>query len=110
MLMNAYSIFDTAAAAYTRPFFMPSDGEAVRACGDIAMDKDHHVGRHPECYYLCRIGTWNDKTGQLESRPPESLATALEMVARQREIELGMPGTDDLEEVALSSVNAGGSR
>ena len=56
MLLNVYSVYDTAAAAYTRPFFLPSDAEALRQFGDICIDREHPIGKHPEDYYLVRIG------------------------------------------------------
>ena len=55
MRLNVYTIFDSAAGAYMRPFFMQSDGQALRSFTDIATDKDHEIGKHPEDYSLYRI-------------------------------------------------------
>jgi hypothetical protein len=84
MKMNVYSIYDTAAAVYLRPFFMQSDGQALRSFSDIANDAEHDIGRHPEDYTLVRIGDFNDQNGQLIPESPESLITGLEAVAAHR--------------------------
>lgn len=84
MRLNVYTIFDTASGAYMRPFFVNSDGQALRMFGDIASDAEHEVGRHPEDYSLYRIGTYDDNKGQLVPEDKECLATAQEMVAKAR--------------------------
>mgnify|MGYP000326738420 CR=1 FL=1 len=87
MKLNIYSIYDTAAAAYMRPFFLQSDAQAKRAFSDIATDAEHAVGQHPEDYFLVRIGVFDDATGKLVPEDVESLATGLEMVAAARNVD-----------------------
>lgn len=89
MKLNVYSIYDVATGAYMRPFFMQSDGQAIRAFKDIATDKDHEIGSHPEDYTLVRIGVFDDNKGQIHPEDVESLATALEMVGQSRNIKPG---------------------
>lgn len=62
MKLNAYCIYDTATAAYMRPVFMQSDGQAIRTFIDIATSADSDIGKHPEDYSLVRIGIWWDST------------------------------------------------
>ena len=78
-------MYDMAAVAYTRPFFLQSDGQALRMFTDIATDAEHEVGKHPEDYSLIRIGIYDDQSGQLVDQSNETLATALEVVASSRE-------------------------
>lgn len=85
MKLNVYSIFDTASGAYSRPFFAPSDGQAVRSFSDIACDATHEVGKHPEDYSLHRIGIFDDQKGQLIPEDKECMATALELIAMSRQ-------------------------
>lgn len=89
MRLNVYTIYDVASGAYMRPFFLQSDGQAMRAFTDIATDAEHDVGKHPEDYTLYRIGTYDDNKGQLIPEDPESLATALEVVASSRNKSVG---------------------
>jgi len=89
MKMNVYTIFDSAASTYMRPFFMQSDGQALRAFTDISTDAEHDVGRHPEDYSLARIGVYDDSKGKLIPEDVEILATALEVVSSSRNVQKG---------------------
>ena len=89
MILNVYAIFDAATAAYMRPFFLQSDGQAVRVFSDIAMDGGHEVGKHPEDYSLVRCGTWNDQKCEFTQEQVETLITGQEAVARARKINPG---------------------
>ena len=86
MRLNVYTIFDTATGAYMRPFYMQSDGQATRAFKDLAVAADHEIGKHPEDYSLWRIGQFNDNKGVLVPEDKECLATALELVAIEQNV------------------------
>lgn len=86
MKMNIYSIYDVAAGAYLRPFFMQSDGQATRSFSDIAQDASHEIGKHPEDYTLFKLGLFDDNTGEIIAFDPEKIATALELVAQSRKV------------------------
>lgn len=87
MKLNAYAIYDMAAVAYMRPFFLQTDAQAERMFTDLAIDADHPVGQHPGDYSLIRIGSFNDSNGQFEDASNETVCTGLEAVARSRAIE-----------------------
>lgn len=89
MKWNMYSIFDTASGAYMRPFFMPADGQAVRAFTDIACDANHEVGKHPEDYSLVRCGVFDDNTCKVSPEDKEVLILGIEAVAQSRKIAPG---------------------
>lgn len=84
MRLNIYSIFDVASAAYMRPFFMMADSQAIRSFTDIATDREHDIGKHPEDYSLVRVGTFGDHKADLISEDVQVLATALECIAASR--------------------------
>jgi hypothetical protein len=86
MRLNIYTIFDTASGAYLRPFFMRSDGEALRMFENESINAESPVGQHPEDYSLFRIGTYDDNKGELHPEDRECLATALEVVAASRQV------------------------
>jgi phosphatidylethanolamine-binding protein (PEBP) family uncharacterized protein len=78
MKLNVYAIYDSAAQAFDRPFFMHNDGLAVRAFSDAVNDEKSNIHRHPEHYSVYKIGTFDDKTAQLEKEdPPRSVALAI---------------------------------
>ena len=86
MKMFVYSVFDSCASTYDRPMICGSDGEMMRMFGDIARDKQHPIGQHPEHYTLMRIGTWDNNKGFISGETPESVCNALEMLADVSEI------------------------
>lgn len=79
-----YSVFDTAAACYLRPFTAISDGQASRIFSDLCNDKDHEFGKHPEDYSLTRHGQFDDNLGELLPEQREVILTGLEAVALHR--------------------------
>ncbi len=81
MEMQIYSIYDTASAAYMRPFYATIKTQAIRAFTDLVTDINHPVGQHPEDYSLQRIGTWHDGTGTLTNQTNECVQTGLETLA-----------------------------
>ena len=90
MKLKMYSIFDSAAAAYMRPFFVQTDSVALRAFQDLAINAEHEVGRHPEHYSLFRIGEFDDnEIGKSYFEGVECIAQAHELVAKAQVIEPG---------------------
>ena len=55
-----YTIYDSKAAMYAFPFKSRTNGEAIRAFTNIANDKQHLIGQHPEDYILFHCGTYDD--------------------------------------------------
>lgn len=86
MIFKVYSIYDTAAAVYRRPFCASADGEAMRVFYDMSIDAEHEVGKHPEDYSLFRIAKFDDNKGCYLDLSKDCLITALENVAASRNI------------------------
>ncbi len=101
MRLNIYSIFDVASGAYMRPFFLMADDQALRSFTDIATDREHEVGKHPEDYSLVRIGTWDDSKASLHPEDVQVLATALEVLASSRKPD-PVKQRDLLEEIKVN--------
>ncbi|WNK12408.1 MAG: nonstructural protein [Microvirus sp.] len=70
MLLNAYTVYDNKALNYSPPFFVNTDGAAVRMFADIANDMGTNVGRHPADFSLFCIGSFSDSDGSLERTLP----------------------------------------
>lgn len=81
MILKVFSVFDSKSQAFARPFFDASKGSAIRAFGDIARDKQHPIGAHPEDYTLFELGEWDDKSAQFTFlKAPVSLGLAIELL------------------------------
>jgi hypothetical protein len=89
MKLSLYAVIDTASGIYDGPIPGKSDGQMVRSFSDMAVNKDHQIGAHPEDYALIKVGTWNDGTGELEDLQNTTLITGLEAVAKSREVAPG---------------------
>jgi len=79
MKLNVYSIFDSAAKAYTAPFFMHNDGLAIRAFQDnVNAEQENNISKHPDQFTLFKIGEFDDATGEIKTDVIKSLGTGLE--------------------------------
>ena len=79
MKLSIVSVFDSAAGAFARPFFVPSVGLAVRSFRDevnrAAPDNPMHA--HPDDFVLFELGELDDNTGLITPLPaPVSIARA----------------------------------
>lgn len=70
MITNAYTLFDNKALVYSPPFFVNTDGAAVRMVQDICNDLNTQIGRHPGDFVLYCIGTFSDSNAALEPLAP----------------------------------------
>ncbi len=102
MLLNMYSVFDSASGIYDRPFFAVSDGAALRSFGDICLDAEHPIGKHPEHYSLFHCGSFNDNDCCFNLVDRTCLSTGLECVAQSRTVDKGAQ-LDLVKEIADAS-------
>ena len=106
MRHNVYTIYDRASVHYMRIFQAKAHGEVLRAFSDMAMNKDHEIGAHPEDYSLWFIGTFDDNTGELVRSDFECLGKAHEIVAASRKVE---PDKMKELEAEVVQISAGGT-
>lgn len=83
MKLKIYSVFDVKTDMFMTPFFMSTNGQAMRAFSDLASDKNTTVGRHPEDYKLLCIGLFDDEQGVVTPMPHDSLGFATDFVGVQ---------------------------
>jgi len=83
MILQVYSIYDSAVKAYQDPFYMHSEGQAIRAFSDTVNNEKSLVHSHPEDFVLFYLGTYDDQTGKFQppaDQTPVSVTTALSVV------------------------------
>jgi hypothetical protein len=81
MKLFIYSLFDQAAKAYTRPFFLQNDGIAIRAFQDQVNAKEpNNVSEHPEQFTLFCIGEFDDSNGDITPEISRSLGNGKQFV------------------------------
>lgn len=80
MKMQICAVFDTEAKAYSRPFFTPQLGIAIRAFGDeINIPENKPMSDHPDHFNLYHIGTFDDESGTLEPCLAHMIATGAQL-------------------------------
>lgn len=67
MITFIYAIFDNKADAHMPPFFCVNDQVAKRTFQSAASDPNHMFHNHPEDFTLCKLGSFDDSTGKIES-------------------------------------------
>lgn len=84
MKLNVYSIFDVKAQCYSNPFFMPHNGQALRAFSDLVCDEKSSINKHPEDYILYRLAEYDDVSGVFVGlKGPEFIANAVDFIAKK---------------------------
>ncbi len=66
MILRIFSMYDTKAEAYIRPFFMPNVALAQRAIVTAGQDPEHPFAQHPSDYILYELGTWEEEHAQFD--------------------------------------------
>jgi len=80
VILRAYTYYDTKALFFNTPFFLHSDGEAIRTSVDLGEDMQTRIGRHPEDYILFCVGTFDNANGLLVAHAPENLGPVSSML------------------------------
>lgn len=77
-----YTFFDSAAQAFTNPFFMHNDGLAIRAFQDnVNAKEENNMSLHPEQFTLFQLAEWDDKNAQVTPlETPKSVALGVELI------------------------------
>ena len=79
MKMLAFSVRDHQVGAFAQPFFLPTEGAAIRAFGDEVqkVGERNHMAQHPGDYALFLIGAFDDEAGVFVAyESPKQIATA----------------------------------
>lgn len=63
MNLKIYAIYDTKAENFNTPFFMNTNGQAIRAFADLANDTNSTINKHPADYRLFLIGDFDTDSG-----------------------------------------------
>lgn len=89
MQLQAYSIYDNKALQFHVPFFLSTDGQAVRSLSDLVADPNTSVGRHPSDYVLYCIGSYDDSLGAMVPiQPLRHVIDAIALVKIQPQLPL----------------------
>lgn len=81
MIIQLFTVHDSAAAAYLPPTVYQSTGLALRAFSDAANDQKHAFHQHAKDYTLFHLGSFNDQNASFDIKSPAiALANALDVL------------------------------
>lgn len=84
MMLQAYSVYDSKAKAFSAPFFAQNNDIAKRSFTQLANEKGtNNVSRFPEDFSLHHIGEFDDSTGKLVELPHENLGLAAQFKTQE---------------------------
>lgn len=88
MKHKIFAIHDAAAEAYLTPFFLHSEGIAIRTFTDCVNDNDHAFGRHPKDYNLMCLGEYDDQTGTITNyQTQKPIGNGLSFVQKSSDVD-----------------------
>ena len=83
MKLNIYAIYDSQAKAFTQPFFLHTDGMAVRAFQQNINQEESTLSKSPQDYTLFRIAEFDDSDGNIKAVSPENLGIGSKYVEKK---------------------------
>lgn len=79
MIVQVFTIYDTAAEAYNQPFFAQAKGQALRMFTQSANDPQSNISSYPSDFTLFHMGSFDDATGKFDLlSTPVGLGKAIE--------------------------------
>lgn len=78
--MNLYSVYDEVAQIFNAPFPEANDKSAMRAFATVSVDPASVLSKHPGDYYLYKVGTMDEHSGELMNCPPERLCRGSDFI------------------------------
>jgi len=90
MILQMYSVYDSAVGCFHQPFFMRSKGEAIRSFSDACSDGKSNFCKHASDFSLFFIGDFKEETAEIRlAVSPEKILTASDCV---RSLDVGLGG------------------
>jgi hypothetical protein len=69
--INIYSVRDSKAKAFHKPFFLQNDEVMKRELGNLASDPNSLLGKNSEDYDVYLIGEFDERDGTINAIVPE---------------------------------------
>lgn len=85
-MTKLYAIMDTKAEYASMPIPARTDGEARREFGIIAADRNTQIGRHPEDFVLCYIGSYDQEKMALIPDVGHVVAKGIEFINKGHDL------------------------
>lgn len=81
MILKVFTMFDSKVSSFMAPFYMQSNGAAIRALIDTMADSNNQFSKHPEDFTLFELGEFDDADGSFNLHlTPLSVATCISLI------------------------------
>jgi hypothetical protein len=67
VIKKIFTVYDEKSEAFLQPFFLDTNGQAIRAITDCVNDLNHQFGKHPSDHTLFSLGTFDDSDGTFQT-------------------------------------------
>lgn len=84
MIHKMYTMFDTKAGVFSKPFFSISDGVAKRAIFEAAQEGRADFARYPHDFMCYRIGEFDDNEADVRTHAPAGLGLVAQIQQEYR--------------------------
>jgi len=85
MIVRMFAVYDGVARAFATPFFMRSDGEALRAFSSEVNNPQSSLNRNASDFTLHVLGDFDDSSGEFTSAPARLASAASLLVPVQKD-------------------------
>lgn len=65
MLLKMFSLYDSKAEAYNKPFYAVTTGAALREFEDAVRNGESMMNKYPHDFTLFEIGVFDDETAEI---------------------------------------------
>ena len=103
MQQRIYTVYDSKAEAYMKPFFTTTKGLALRSFVDEANKPGTSLNTYPSDYTLFEIGMYDEQKGIITMhKAHETLGTALEHIRPNQDNPVRNPGLESLSTAPIT--------
>ena len=83
-MSKIYAIKDQAIEAFSQPFFVQAQGQAVRMFMDESKNEQSQINRHPADFELWYVGEFDEQTGTITGAANiERVARAIDFINKE---------------------------
>lgn len=90
MRLKVFSIYDRKAEAFNQPFFLLTEGEAIRSFQALLTEENHMFKKFPHDFTLYMLGEFHNENGALVT-DLKDLGTAASHMVDQHNVEVLFP-------------------
>lgn len=69
MIVKIFSVYDCKAGVFNNPFYLPTNGVAIRSFGQIVSDPSTEINKFPDDFILYELGEYENTVPDFRMHP-----------------------------------------